>query len=61
MNGISCAARTSAYAMRCVNETFSLRPAALIAPLSSLRRASSTSTRSVRKLVAVGIARLCSM
>ena len=30
----------------CVNDTFSLRPAALIAPASSLRRASSTSTES---------------
>ncbi len=59
--GISRAARTSAYATTWVNEIFSLRPAALIAPLSSLRRASSTSTGTARKLVAVGIVRLCSM
>ncbi len=55
MNGISRAARTIAYAMRCVNEIRSLRPAAFTAPLSSLRRASSTSTAMPRKLVAVGM------
>ena len=41
-----------------MNEIFSLRPAPLIAALSSARRASSVPTESVRNDVAVGIVRL---
>jgi hypothetical protein len=52
---MSRAACTIAQAIRWVNESF-LPPA-----LSSLRRPSSTSTGSVRKLVAVGIERLSFM
>jgi hypothetical protein len=49
------AASTIAQAIRCVNDSFS--PASL----STRRRASSMSTGSVRKLVAVGIVRLSFM
>ena len=55
MTGMSRAACTIAQAIRWVND--SLRPASL----SARRRASRVSTSSVRKLVAVGIARLSFM
>ena len=55
MTGMSRAACTIAQAIRCVNESFF--PAAF----SSLRRPSSRSTGTVRKLVAVGIERLSFM
>ncbi len=55
MTGMSSVARTIAQAIRWVNESF--LPAALSCP----RRPASSSTASVRKLVAVGIERLSSM
>ncbi len=55
ITGMSFVASTIAQAIRWVNESF------LPAPLSCLRYASSLSTGSVRKLVAVGIDRLSSM
>src|SRR3954452_12176849 len=55
MTGMSFAACTIAHAIRWVNESF------LPAPLSCLRRPSSVSTSTVRKLVAVGIERLSFM
>src|SRR5438105_9763339 len=61
IEGTSFTARTTAKAIRCVYETFSGRPAAWIAWLSCRRRWSSRSTRTVRKLVAVGTSRLSSM
>src|SRR4051812_40336504 len=55
MTGMSFAAWTIAHAIRWVKESF------LPAPLSCLRRPSSVSTSTVRKLVAVGIERLSFM
>ena len=52
---MSPAACTIAQAIRCVNDSF------LPAAFSSLRRPSSASTGTVRKLVAVGIERLSFM
>ncbi len=61
MAGISRAARASAKAMMWVNETFSVRPCALSAALSSARRASSVPTCRVRNEVATGMVSDCSM
>src|SRR6202171_2518183 len=61
IEGTSLTARVTAKAIRWVYETFSGRPASCTRWLSCRRRRSSTSTRTVRKLVAVGTWRLSSM
>src|SRR6266705_105095 len=61
IEGTSLTARVIAKATRCVYEIFSGRPAAWTLCVSWRRRWSSTSTRTVRKLVAVGTWRLSSM
>src|SRR5712692_7840602 len=61
IDGMSLTARVIAKAIRCVYEIFSGRPAACTLWLSWRRRWSRTSTRTVRKLVAVGTWRLSSM
>ena len=61
IEGSACAARMIAQATRCVNDSFSERPASLRSPLIWRRCASSAATPTVRKLVAVGIERLSSM
>ena len=57
----SAVARMMAHATRCVNDSFSERPAAFRSELIWRRCASSAVTATVRKLVAVGIVRLSSM
>ena len=61
ITGCCLVACTSAQAMRWVKEILSRLPATWSAPLSRRRRSSSTPTGTTRKVVAVGIVRLCSM
>ena len=55
ITGCDFTARMIAQAIRCVNDSFSERPAAFRSPLIWRRCASSIATLRVRKLVAVGI------